>query len=111
MLPTKSNEYSMDIFHGWKDSKESVLPIYKELIAAGLRIWVYRYIYLITKFGKKNPFYFVFLTLLFGCFSGDTDGRVPVLSTRYSLSTLMLPINRSWRPWYHQKQVKFSMHF
>ncbi|KAL8103808.1 serine carboxypeptidase-like 31 [Apium graveolens] len=69
---------NMDIFHGWKDSKESVLPIYKELIAARLRIWVY---------------------------SGDTDGRVPVLSTRYSLSTLVLPINRSWRPWYHQKQV------
>lgn len=69
---------NMDIFHGWKDSKESVLPIYKELIAAGLRLWVY---------------------------SGDTDGRVPVLSTRYSLSTLVLPINKSWRPWYHQKQV------
>lgn len=37
--------------------------------------------------------------------SGDTDGRVPVLSTRYSLSSLALPITRAWRPWYHQKQV------
>ncbi|KAK1352119.1 hypothetical protein POM88_053623 [Heracleum sosnowskyi] len=35
---------------------------------------------------------------------GDTDGRVPGLSTRYSLSPLVLPINRSRRPWYHQKQ-------
>ncbi|KAJ8629135.1 hypothetical protein MRB53_022458 [Persea americana] len=67
-----------DIFEGWIDSKPSVLPIYKKLIAAGLRIWVY---------------------------SGDTDGRVPVLSTRYSLSNLGLPITNSWRPWYHQKQV------
>ena len=40
-----------------------------------------------------------------GCNSGDTDGRVPVLSTRYSLSSLGLPITRAWRPWYHQKQV------
>lgn len=38
--------------------------------------------------------------------SGDTDGRVPVLSTRYSLSSLGLPIKRAWRPWYHQKQVQ-----
>ncbi|XP_021596893.1 serine carboxypeptidase-like 31 [Manihot esculenta] len=66
------------IFKEWSDSKPSVLPIYKKLIAAGLRIWVY---------------------------SGDTDGRVPVLSTRYSLGSLGLPVTKAWRPWYHQKQV------
>ncbi|XP_047313040.1 serine carboxypeptidase-like 31 [Impatiens glandulifera] len=66
------------IFTNWLDSKESVLPIYTRLIGAGMRIWVY---------------------------SGDTDGRVPVLSTRYSLNTLKLPITKSWRPWYYQKQV------
>ncbi|XWS12698.1 hypothetical protein CRYUN_Cryun37aG0112800 [Craigia yunnanensis] len=66
------------IFDDWSDSKPSVLPIYKKLIAAGVRIWVY---------------------------SGDTDGRVPVLSTRYSISTLGLPITKAWRPWYHEKQV------
>nr|XP_043626445.1 serine carboxypeptidase-like 31 [Erigeron canadensis] len=69
---------NMDIFNGWSQSKGSVLPIYKKLIDAKLRIWVY---------------------------SGDTDGRVPVLSTRYSLSSLGLPITRAWRPWYNQKQV------
>ncbi|CAI9087528.1 OLC1v1021612C4 [Oldenlandia corymbosa var. corymbosa] len=69
---------NMTVFNGWYDSKESMLPIYKKLIAAGLRIWVY---------------------------SGDTDGRVPVLSTRYSLSSIGLPITQAWRPWYHQKQV------
>ncbi|KAG0498920.1 hypothetical protein HPP92_003611 [Vanilla planifolia] len=39
----------------WSDSPRSMLPIYKELIEAGLRIWV---------------------------FSGDTDAVVPVTATR-----------------------------
>ncbi|WZZ57146.1 hypothetical protein YC2023_057253 [Brassica napus] len=69
---------NMDIFHNWTYIKPSVLPIYEKLIAGGLRIWVY---------------------------SGDTDGRVPVLATRYSLSALELPIKTAWRPWYHEKQV------
>ncbi|KAJ6367677.1 hypothetical protein OIU78_000272 [Salix suchowensis] len=69
---------SKKIFEEWSDSKKSVLPIYRKLIARGLKIWVY---------------------------SGDTDGGVSVLSTRYSLSSLGLPITRTWRPWYHQKQV------
>ncbi|KAE7995616.1 hypothetical protein FH972_000392 [Carpinus fangiana] len=66
------------LFNGWADSPKSVTPIYKKLIAAGLRIWVY---------------------------SGDTDGRVPVLATRYSLNSMGLPITQAWRPWYHQKEV------
>ncbi|KAJ7968499.1 Carboxypeptidase [Quillaja saponaria] len=60
------------IFNEWSDSKPSVIPIYKKLIAV---------------------------------YSGDTDGRVPVLSTRYSLSSLGLPLTKPWRPWYHEKQV------
>lgn len=36
---------SMTVFDNWFDTKKSVLPIYKKLIAAGLRIWVYRYTY------------------------------------------------------------------
>jgi len=31
------------LLKNWKDSEISVLPIYKELIAAGLKIWVFRY--------------------------------------------------------------------
>ncbi|CAO2823807.1 unnamed protein product [Amaranthus hypochondriacus] len=69
---------NLTLFSNWADSKPSVLPIYKKLIDAGLRIWVY---------------------------SGDTDGRVPVLSTRYSLNALGLPITKPWRPWYHERQV------
>ncbi|KAK4271482.1 hypothetical protein QN277_020172 [Acacia crassicarpa] len=66
------------IFCHWKDSMPSVIPIYRKLISAGLRIWVY---------------------------SGDTDGRVPVLSTIYCLRALNLRITKTWRPWYHDNEV------
>ncbi|KAH0990759.1 hypothetical protein GBA52_002242 [Prunus armeniaca] len=36
---------------------------------------------------------------------GDTDGRVPVTSTRYALKKLGLKINEDWTPWYNNKQV------
>ncbi|CAN6347412.1 unnamed protein product [Urochloa humidicola] len=62
----------------WRDSPKSMLPIYKELIAAGLRIWVY---------------------------SGDTDSVVPLTATRYSIGALGLPTVISWYPWYDKKQV------
>ncbi|TVU18545.1 hypothetical protein EJB05_34650 [Eragrostis curvula] len=62
----------------WGDAPRSMLPIYKELIAAGLRIWV---------------------------FSGDTDAVVPLTSTRYSIDALGLPTMASWYPWYDNKQV------
>ncbi|XP_062107912.1 serine carboxypeptidase-like 34 [Humulus lupulus] len=62
----------------WKDAPTSVLPIIKKLIAGGLRIWVY---------------------------SGDTDGRIPVTSTRYTLTKLGLQITQDWTPWYNSKQV------
>ncbi|OQU88394.1 serine carboxypeptidase 2 [Sorghum bicolor] len=62
----------------WGDSPKSMLPIYKELIAAGLRIWV---------------------------FSGDTDAVIPLTSTRYSVDALGLPTTTSWYPWYDKKQV------
>ncbi|XP_056694814.1 serine carboxypeptidase-like 33 isoform X2 [Spinacia oleracea] len=56
----------------------SVLPVYKKLIQAGLKIWIY---------------------------SGDADGRVPVIGTRYWVEALGLPIKTDWRSWYHQHQV------
>lgn len=62
----------------WNDSTSSVLPIYKKLIKGGLRIWVY---------------------------SGDTDGRVPVTSTRYSLNALGLKIKEEWSAWFCSQQV------
>jgi len=37
--------------------------------------------------------------------SGDTDARVPVTSSRYSINTLKLPIQVPWRPWYSEEEV------
>ncbi|XP_010547376.1 PREDICTED: serine carboxypeptidase-like 27 [Tarenaya hassleriana] len=62
----------------WTDSPVSMLPIYKELIAAGVKIWV---------------------------FSGDTDAVVPVTATRYSINALKLPTITNWYPWYDQGKV------
>ncbi|KAK4257855.1 hypothetical protein QN277_007389 [Acacia crassicarpa] len=56
----------------------SVLPIYTKLIKGGLKVWVY---------------------------SGDADGRVPVIGTRYWIEALGLPVKSSWRTWYHDNQV------
>ncbi|KAI3473694.1 hypothetical protein Pfo_031403 [Paulownia fortunei] len=61
------------------DSPSSILPIIRKLIATSQRIWV---------------------------FSGDTDGRVPVTATRYTLRKLGLNIKQDWTPWYtYKKQV------
>lgn len=66
---------SMPIYDNWTtyDPIVSMLPIYKELIGAGLKIWV---------------------------FSGDTDTAVPLSATRRSLAALGLPVKTSWYPWY-----------
>ncbi|XP_028753593.1 serine carboxypeptidase-like 26 isoform X1 [Neltuma alba] len=56
----------------------SVLPIYTKLIKGGLKVWIY---------------------------SGDADGRIPVIGTRYCIEALGLPLKSSWRTWYHDNQV------
>ncbi|KAL5065583.1 hypothetical protein RYX36_027320 [Vicia faba] len=57
----------------------SVLPIYTKLIKGGdLKIWIY---------------------------SGDADGRIPVMGTRYCIEALELPLKSTWKPWYHNDQV------
>ncbi|XP_057767819.1 serine carboxypeptidase 24 isoform X2 [Salvia miltiorrhiza] len=68
-IPYKWTACSDVLIRNWKDSDHSVLPIYKKLIATGLRIWV---------------------------FSGDTDSVVPVTATRFSLSHLNLKIKKPW---------------
>ncbi|KAH9771683.1 Carboxypeptidase [Citrus sinensis] len=62
----------------WSDAPPSILPIIKKLIRGGLRVWVY---------------------------SGDTDGRIPVTATRYTLRKLGLKTVEEWKPWYAEKQV------
>ncbi|KAJ6772943.1 SERINE CARBOXYPEPTIDASE-LIKE 28 [Salix koriyanagi] len=61
------------IRRNWSDSPKSMLPIFKELIKAGIRIWV---------------------------FSGDTDAILPLTATRYSINALKLQTNISWYAWY-----------
>jgi serine carboxypeptidase-like clade 2 len=61
----------------WVDSASTVLPIIKELLKNNIRVWVY---------------------------SGDTDGRVPVTSSRYSVNQLNLPVAAKWRPWFSNTQ-------
>lgn len=66
------------VINAWGDSPKSMLPIYRELIAAGLKIWV---------------------------FSGDTDSVVPFTATRYSIDALKLPTIINWYPWYDNGKV------
>ncbi|KAJ6798548.1 serine carboxypeptidase-like 33 [Iris pallida] len=66
------------ILNTYNFNVSSVLPIYSKLINAGLRIWVY---------------------------SGDADGRVPVIGSRYWVESLDLPLKTQWHTWYHNKQV------
>ncbi|CAN4082689.1 unnamed protein product [Withania somnifera] len=77
-IPYKWTACSETLNRNWNDTDDSVLPIYRELIAAGLRIWV---------------------------FSGDVDSVVPVTATRYSLAQLKLSTTIPWYPWYVKKQV------
>ncbi|KAK2992870.1 hypothetical protein RJ640_011963, partial [Escallonia rubra] len=57
----------------WADSTDSILPVIRKLVAGGLRIWI---------------------------FSGDTDGRIPVTATRYTLRKLGLKTIEEWSRWY-----------
>ncbi|KAM0906935.1 hypothetical protein ACQ4PT_016467 [Festuca glaucescens] len=78
LLPGKYQVCSDPILNSYNFSVFSVLPIYTKLIKAGLRIWLY---------------------------SGDADGRVPVIGSRYCVEALGLPIKTPWQPWYLDKQV------
>ncbi|XP_077247119.1 serine carboxypeptidase-like 34 [Tasmannia lanceolata] len=67
-----------DIITQWAAAPPSILPIINKLLDGGLRIWI---------------------------FSGDTDGRIPVTGTRYTLNKLGLAILNDWSPWYNHQQV------
>ncbi|CAN1328690.1 Serine carboxypeptidase-like 29 [Linum perenne] len=78
LAPSKWATCSNLVNEHWKDSPMSVLDVYKDLIQAGIRIWV---------------------------FSGDTDTVIPVTSTRYSIDALKLQTVKPWRAWYDDGQV------
>ncbi|KAL6519746.1 Serine carboxypeptidase-like 26 [Orobanche minor] len=66
------------VFNTYNYNVFSVLPIYKKLTKQGLRIWIY---------------------------SGDVDGRVPVIGSRYCIEALQLPLKTPWTYWFHNNQV------
>ncbi|KAL2329144.1 hypothetical protein Fmac_022571 [Flemingia macrophylla] len=62
----------------WNDMPKTVLPLIQKLLTVGLRIWIY---------------------------SGDTDGRIPVTSTKYSINKMGLKVKKAWRAWFYKHQV------
>ncbi|KAI3448095.1 hypothetical protein Pfo_004760 [Paulownia fortunei] len=62
----------------WQDAPLTVLPTFKELMASGIRFWIY---------------------------SGDTDSVVPITTTRYSMPKLGAAVKTPWYPWYNQGEV------
>ncbi|CAI9776176.1 unnamed protein product [Fraxinus pennsylvanica] len=69
---------SNSVFRTYNYTVFSIFPIYKKLIKGGIRIWIY---------------------------SGDADGRVPVIGSRYCVEALKLPLKTPWTSWYHNHQV------
>ncbi|KAK4414504.1 Serine carboxypeptidase-like 40 [Sesamum alatum] len=67
-----------DVIGKWVDSPLTVIPLLRELLANGLRVWIY---------------------------SGDTDGMIPVTSTKNTIEVLKLPLKTPWHPWYLGGQV------
>ncbi|XP_051124209.1 serine carboxypeptidase-like 40 [Andrographis paniculata] len=67
-----------DIIKNWRDSPTTVIPLLKEFLADGLRVWI---------------------------FSGDIDGRIPVTSTKKSIKKMNLDIKVSWHPWFVAGEV------
>ncbi|KAH9774352.1 serine carboxypeptidase-like 40 [Citrus sinensis] len=62
----------------WQDSPSTIIPLLGEFMENGLRLWI---------------------------FSGDTDGRIPVTSTKNSINTMKLPIKTPWHAWYLYGEV------
>ncbi|KAL9231252.1 hypothetical protein vseg_006503 [Gypsophila vaccaria] len=67
-----------EVIDQWLDSPSTIIPLLKEFISKGLRVWIY---------------------------SGDTDGRIPVTSTRQSIDVMGLGIETKWHPWYIKGEV------
>ncbi|KAK8571312.1 hypothetical protein V6N13_103440 [Hibiscus sabdariffa] len=72
------SENSGEVNRNWKDKPLTVLPIIKEVMGSGVRVWIY---------------------------SGDTDGALPVTCSRYAINKLGMPIKTAWYPWYIHGEV------
>lgn len=77
-LPHPWESCNIDINIDWMDKPLTVLPVIKELMASGIRVWIY---------------------------SGDTDGIIPVTSSRYAIDKLETSVTTPWYPWVTQSEV------
>nr|KAJ0186981.1 hypothetical protein LSAT_V11C900500220 [Lactuca sativa] len=75
LLPFENSEY---INTHWKDLPFTVLPVIQDLMATGISVWIY---------------------------SGDTDARVPVTTSRYSIDKLQTSVKTPWYPWMYEEEV------
>ncbi|MFS7920580.1 putative carboxypeptidase D [Helianthus anomalus] len=39
-------------------------------------------------------------------YSGDTDGRIPVTTSRYDINKLQTSVKTPWYPWMYQGEVE-----
>ena len=107
------------LFENWKDSAFSVIPVYKDLISAGLKIWLFRYLtnffLLLFPIGEKQhiEIFFYVLCFLFLVFfvSGDVDAVVPITGTRYGVESMNLTKTEDWFSWYVNGQVSVQNSF
>ncbi|KAK9077275.1 hypothetical protein SSX86_005612 [Deinandra increscens subsp. villosa] len=76
--PVQWESCSQQIGLFWTDMPFTVLPVIQDLMASGISVWIY---------------------------SGDTDGRVPVTSSRYSIDKLQTSVKTSWYPWMYEGEV------
>ncbi|XP_057981095.1 serine carboxypeptidase-like 28 [Malania oleifera] len=74
-IPRPWHTCSWGVRGNWTDCPRSMLPILKELIAAGFRIWL---------------------------FSGDVDALLPLTATRFSINAMKLKTVTNWYAWYDQ---------
>lgn len=73
----------------------------------GLKTY-YSYIMRLARFLYKSYVTTKLLLLLLFIwmkYSGDTDGRVPVTSTKLSIEAMKLQIKTQWHPWILDEQV------
>ncbi|MCD7464485.1 Serine carboxypeptidase-like 40 [Datura stramonium] len=66
------------LFYNWKDSPVTIIPLLQESLANGVRVWI---------------------------FSGDTDGRVPVTSSKKSIKAMNLTVDKPWHSWLYGGEV------
>nr|GEU88059.1 serine carboxypeptidase II-3-like [Tanacetum cinerariifolium] len=62
----------------WTDIPFKVIPVIQELMASRISVWIY---------------------------SGDTDGRVPMTTSRYSIDKLQTSVKTPWYPRMYEGEV------